>query len=110
QGGNVDGSAPDDGDRLRLIAERAHPPEPLPGPCGVAGELVRAGDEQLQRTLRGAIDDRCCITADEVVARCLPDQLAVGSPTGGDRKSTRLNSSHEWISYAVFCLKKKKRY
>src|SRR5438105_6577504 len=24
-----------------------------------------------------------------------------------DRKSTRLNSSHEWISYAVFCLKKK---
>src|SRR5207247_7485247 len=27
---------------------------------------------------------------------------------GADRKSTRLNSSHEWISYAVFCLKKKK--
>src|SRR5207247_2726393 len=26
-----------------------------------------------------------------------------------DRKSTRLNSSHEWISYAVFCLKKKTR-
>src|SRR5438105_7514233 len=36
-----------------------------------------------------------------------------GEPVGGfelilDRKSTRLNSSHEWISYAVFCLKKKK--
>src|SRR5438105_8090259 len=29
--------------------------------------------------------------------------------SGGDRKSTRLNSSHEWISYAVFCLKKKKK-
>src|SRR6266536_3402678 len=28
--------------------------------------------------------------------------------TAKDRKSTRLNSSHEWISYAVFCLKKKK--
>src|SRR2546428_10186416 len=27
----------------------------------------------------------------------------------GDRKSTRLNSSHDQISYAVFCLKKKKR-
>src|SRR5947207_8192677 len=27
--------------------------------------------------------------------------------TGGDRKSTRLNSSHTVISYAVFCLKKK---
>src|SRR5688572_31005300 len=28
---------------------------------------------------------------------------------GGDRKSTRLNSSHSQISYAVFCLKKKKK-
>src|SRR3712207_8793314 len=28
--------------------------------------------------------------------------------SGGDRKSTRLNSSHANISYAVFCLKKKK--
>src|SRR2546428_4901096 len=31
------------------------------------------------------------------------------SSAGGDRKSTRLNSSHDQISYAVFCLKKKKR-
>src|SRR5690348_17941578 len=30
------------------------------------------------------------------------------SGAGGDRKSTRLNSSHPSISYAVFCLKKKK--
>src|SRR2546429_7366891 len=29
--------------------------------------------------------------------------------TGTDRKSTRLNSSHGYISYAVFCLKKKKK-
>src|SRR2546429_1888310 len=29
-------------------------------------------------------------------------------PTTRDRKSTRLNSSHGYISYAVFCLKKKK--
>src|SRR5688572_32256481 len=29
-------------------------------------------------------------------------------PAPGDRKSTRLNSSHSQISYAVFCLKKKK--
>src|SRR5205809_5776280 len=28
---------------------------------------------------------------------------------GGDRKSTRLNSSHGYISYAVFCLQKKKK-
>src|SRR5207244_13352967 len=30
-------------------------------------------------------------------------------PQGRDRKSTRLNSSHQIISYAVFCLKKKKK-
>src|SRR5258708_23193098 len=30
------------------------------------------------------------------------------SPNGADRKSTRLNSSHQIISYAVFCLKKNK--
>src|SRR5438034_3458596 len=35
-------------------------------------------------------------------------ELAVGSDRG-DRKSTRLNSSHTVISYAVFCLKKKKK-
>src|SRR5256885_7280645 len=32
-----------------------------------------------------------------------------GRGRGGDRKSTRLNSSHLVISYAVFCLKKKKK-
>src|SRR2546429_7019876 len=31
----------------------------------------------------------------------------LGEGTRGDRKSTRLNSSHGYISYAVFCLKKK---
>src|SRR5262245_65046943 len=34
---------------------------------------------------------------------------ARGRPEGLDRKSTRLNSSHLGISYAVFCLKKKKK-
>src|SRR2546422_6403755 len=32
-----------------------------------------------------------------------------GDETPEDRKSTRLNSSHGYISYAVFCLKKKKK-
>src|SRR5947208_11859483 len=32
-----------------------------------------------------------------------------GAPIAVDRKSTRLNSSHQIISYAVFCLKKKKK-
>src|SRR3712207_8023189 len=34
--------------------------------------------------------------------------LAMTAMLSGDRKSTRLNSSHANISYAVFCLKKKK--
>src|SRR3712207_9316675 len=40
----------------------------------------------------------------------LAQELSSGSShrSGGDRKSTRLNSSHANISYAVFCLKKKK--
>src|SRR5689334_24756350 len=35
--------------------------------------------------------------------------LAAEHEDGRDRKSTRLNSSHSSISYAVFCLKKKKK-
>src|SRR5437879_6868057 len=44
-----------------------------------------------------------------------PPGLGAGAPAGEavfaqlDRKSTRLNSSHRCISYAVFCLKKKKK-
>src|SRR3989449_1195996 len=40
-----------------------------------------------------------------------PAQAAVArAVVDRDRKSTRLNSSHGYISYAVFCLKKKKKY
>src|SRR2546426_5351408 len=39
-------------------------------------------------------------------AECLPH----AGPVDGDRKSTRLNSSHLVISYAVFCLKKKNKH
>src|SRR5687768_17999381 len=40
----------------------------------------------------------------------VPLHLRVEPPkSGADRKSTRLNSSHGYISYAVFCLKKKKQ-
>src|SRR3712207_7882958 len=46
--------------------------------------------------------------------RSAPCRRTSGAPggratPGGDRKSTRLNSSHANISYAVFCLKKKKK-
>src|SRR2546422_7025190 len=42
----------------------------------------------------------CLLITVEVVEKCFIR----------DRKSTRLNSSHGYISYAVFCLKKKKKY
>src|SRR3712207_7057026 len=53
--------------------------------------------------------DRAARAADQVA-----DQVARGADVAGpglglDRKSTRLNSSHANISYAVFCLKKKKK-
>src|SRR5690625_6048683 len=56
------------------------------------------------------------ITMDQVLAAgdSLNDQkmleaAGIGVAMGKDRKSTRLNSSHVAISYAVFCLKKKRR-
>src|SRR5205809_5562737 len=45
----------------------------------------------------------------EVVILLLFGRLAAAQGAGRDRKSTRLNSSHGYISYAVFCLKKKKK-
>src|SRR5687768_18018887 len=49
-----------------------------------------------------SLHDRC---------RCKASTEGVSSDLDGfrDRKSTRLNSSHGYISYAVFCLKKKKK-
>src|SRR5690242_21288276 len=44
----------------------------------------------------------------QFIGRYLSDYAR--SPEGPDRKSTRLNSSHMSISYAVFCLKKKKLF
>src|SRR3712207_7585828 len=46
---------------------------------------------------------------DEELKRIL-DELFLDDTVDLDRKSTRLNSSHANISYAVFCLKKKKNF
>src|SRR3712207_6888156 len=57
--------------------------------------------EHLQH--RGRVERRC-----GVVERVQHDVVAADRDVLLDRKSTRLNSSHANISYAVFCLKKKK--
>src|SRR2546422_8135789 len=54
------------------------------------------------------------VEAPSLLARCahLAERRHVHNrhdPSCRDRKSTRLNSSHGYISYAVFCLKKKKQ-
>src|SRR2546427_1504377 len=55
--------------------------------------------------------DGVYLTAWPRVAMLLPFlALVFGLVEGADRKSTRLNSSHSQISYAVFCLKKKNKY
>src|SRR3989475_5687595 len=43
------------------------------------------------------------------LAAAVADEFGIGREQRLDRKSTRLNSSHSQISYAVFCLKKKKK-
>src|SRR5260221_2484567 len=43
-------------------------------------------------------------------AKAEKKERAAADNAGGDRKSTRLNSSHTVISYAVFCLKKQPAY
>src|SRR5258708_9941480 len=48
------------------------------------------------------------LAADESVLLLTTHHIACDGWSMGDRKSTRLNSSHQIISYAVFCLKKKK--
>src|SRR5207244_12166208 len=78
--------------RQRRGAHDAHPPRARQRDLGAAHVRAavhrRQPAEQLEAT-EVAEDDEI--------------ELAVG-----DRKSTRLNSSHQIISYAVFCLKKKK--
>src|SRR5258707_11951181 len=73
------------------------------GACGDAftGKLVGGSETP------GAVDDDANTEADGFALAERADFAALGCEI--DRKSTRLNSSHANISYAVFCLKKKKK-
>src|SRR3712207_7820509 len=71
-------------------------------PCGKATfGAVQRSERHVQRMHGGGNDT-------QPYARISPGHG--GQRLTRDRKSTRLNSSHANISYAVFCLKKKKRF
>src|SRR5438105_11369079 len=72
---------------------------------GVVGNL---GDSQCYLGVTNKVQAIHSAVADRIARGNLPIRLN-GLDLVGDRKSTRLNSSHEWISYAVFCLKKKNK-
>src|SRR5256885_10650401 len=81
---------------------------------GLRGELVQVGHVRCHRAVPAA-DLRIRRLDHEVLVRrvrptAVSETVVTGHGSGAqDRKSTRLNSSHLVISYAVFCLKKKKK-
>src|SRR2546426_4393135 len=75
-------------------------------------DQIEAHLRQLSHELRPTIlDDLGLVPALEFLSEGVSKRtkLQVTVEGGRDRKSTRLNSSHLVISYAVFCLKKKKK-
>src|SRR2546430_11765402 len=84
-------------------------------PAGAAGMVLGARpDGRVRRRVRARPGGGGGGRGGVPVARATLQQPrrpegAGGRPADGDRKSTRLNSSHSQISYAVFCLKKKKK-
>src|SRR5690606_41729229 len=99
-----------------LLPAPAHPRAPPPFPTrrssDLAGpQLVDAGHQVRPHLFLEVLDLGGDRDADEGLVEQAVDIQRVGWLGGGggngDRKSTRLNSSHVKISYAVFCLKKK---
>src|SRR5439155_19066570 len=86
---------------LRRLRERAQLQQPEDVP--VVGEELRVGGDALLRPGAHQVRVQACQGVEGRVEEARPRLRAV------DRKSTRLNSSHVAISYAVFCLKKKKK-
>src|SRR2546430_8857850 len=67
--------------------------------------ITSSGTQSMERRQR----EGCCCATSVPSPRVVQQQSAF-RPVHRDRKSTRLNSSHSQISYAVFCLKKKQNY
>src|SRR3989449_1305089 len=84
----------------RRLTELGDVPESLTRADAAAREL----HERLEAVERAAEEERTVWVRDRQYAETKRTELLKQ-----DRKSTRLNSSHGYISYAVFCLKKKKK-
>src|SRR2546427_8660388 len=74
----------------------------LSPPCPPVPSCPLALLPQQNRARSMAVEPHLCLPPASTNAKVRPPE------TRTDRKSTRLNSSHSQISYAVFCLKKKK--
>src|SRR5690625_6757293 len=90
---------------------------PWCGPCKMIAPVLEELNEEMGdkvKIVKLNVDDNQ-ETAGEYGVMSIPTLLlmkdgnVVDQVVGLDRKSTRLNSSHVAISYAVFCLKKKKK-
>src|SRR3712207_6956924 len=81
-------------------------------PISLDGQHVElAGDDGPAAHVVGhAVGGRQEVVGDDVAGPGEPERGEPGQHLALDRKSTRLNSSHANISYAVFCLKKKNIY
>src|SRR5690554_2395512 len=88
---------------------------PVNGKTAILGQLLDRPDKALDNGLIGqeAVGHQPHLAPGGQMGGHLPKELfghgGVGFHATVDRKSTRLNSSHVRISYAVFCLKKKKK-
>src|SRR5688572_30959195 len=91
-----------------------HPPKPTPFPYTTlfrsrARRPSVRGPSRRRRSASSACLRKLNAAALEIVEEIARVFLHEGQRQSSDRKSTRLNSSHSQISYAVFCLKKKKK-
>src|SRR5204862_7648356 len=78
---------------------------------GARAQLQRVAERAERRRVRRSARHRHHDAKPDARGRGLPERgtgIDAGFDLPEDRKSTRLNSSHVEISYAVFCLKKKK--
>src|SRR5258708_16643672 len=118
--------AQDVGDGMILMYDHHHHRPLVTAPGGVAGDGAdERQDAHLELAGQQALVEQALLDPSQVGVRNAEEQHGSGGTIRGegqallrierpedpslgiDRKSTRLNSSHQIISYAVFCLKKK---